>query len=292
MKDHALWLYRHVTARSRSRLLATLREDATVPIAILFYHRVSDRHPNDWTISTSDFARHLDWLEENFDVVSLEHAQERIRRPKNDRPTVAITFDDAYSDNSEFAIPELARRNLPATYFVTTDFVRTGRPFPHDSRLNVPLKPNTYEELREYMDMGIEIGAHTRNHADIGQICSESELRDELIGSIEDLQDALGQPVNYFAFPFGLPHNITQQAIDILVEVGIKGFCSAYGAWNWPDSSGYHMRRIHGDPGMARLKNWLTFDARKLHDHQQLPFKEPSQEELDVPLGQHAPISS
>ncbi len=282
MKDQALWLYRRLTARSRSRLLSTLRGDGNVPIAILFYHRVADQNPNDWTISTRDFARHLDWLQDNYDIVSLAEAQKRIRAPRCDTPTVAITFDDGYSDNSQFAIPELVRRGIPATYFVTTDFVRTGRPFPHDVRINMPLQPNTFDEIRDYDAMGIEIGAHTRNHADIGQVSCEATLREEIIGSIEDLQTWLGKPIDYFAFPFGLPHNITQFAIDVLKEAGIKGFCSAYGAWNWPASPGFHLRRIHGDPGMARLQNWLTHDARKLADHQQLPFTEPNEDELQV----------
>ncbi|HBE69511.1 MAG TPA: xylanase [Planctomycetaceae bacterium] len=282
MKDQALWLYRQLTARSRTRLLETLREDGNIPIAILFYHRVSDVHPNEWTISTADFARHLDWLQENFEIVSLSRAQEMIRAPKNEKPVVAITFDDGYSDNSTFAIPELARRGIPATYFVTTDFVRTGRPFPHDLRADVPLQPNTFDELRQYLEMGIEIGAHTRNHADIGQCVNETELRDEILGSIHDLQTWLHKPIDYFAFPFGLPHNITQLAVDILHEAGVKGFCSAYGAWNWPGSPGFHLRRIHGDPGMARLQNWLTYDARKLADSQQLPFSEPNEKELEL----------
>lgn len=282
MKDQALWLYRRLTAHSRAKLLESLRHQGNVPIAVLFYHRVSDRHPNDWTIGCSDFARQLDWLQENFDVVSLAEAQHRISTQECKRPTVAITFDDGYSDNGEFAIPELASRNLPATYFVATDFVRTGRSFPHDIQQDVPLAPNTFDELRSYESMGIEIGAHTRTHVDVGQISCERSLRDEIVGSIEDLKTWLGHDINYFAFPYGLPHNMSQMAVDVLTEVGVKGFCSAYGAWNWPGSPGVHIRRIHADPGIERLRNWLTLDARKLDDRQQLPFEEPDSNPLEL----------
>ncbi len=88
-------------------------------------------------MSTSDFAAQLDWLQKHFDCVTLEEAQRRVRSSFNDRPTVAITFDDGYAENSQFAIPELVRRNIPATYFVATDFVRSGEPFPHDRERGV-----------------------------------------------------------------------------------------------------------------------------------------------------------
>jgi peptidoglycan/xylan/chitin deacetylase (PgdA/CDA1 family) len=222
----------------------------------------------------------LDWLQDNYDIVSLEEAQLRTQSKFCDRPTVAITFDDGYADNGDFAIPELARRGLTATYFVATDFVKTGRSFPHDVKAELPLLPNTFDQLREYVDLGMEIGAHTRSHCDLGQVTLESQIRDEIVGSVQDLETWLGQPIRYFAFPYGLPHNTSQEAVDIIREIGLKGFCTAYGAWNWPGSGGFHLRRIHADPGIERLRNWLTLDARKLEDDQQLPFTEPEVDEL------------
>lgn len=280
VKDQVLWLYQQVTARSRSVLLEELRAKGNVPIAILFYHRVADTQINDWTISTKDFSEHLDWLQGSYDIVSLGEAQNRIRSESCDRPTVAITFDDGYSDNGDFAIPELARRNLPATYFVSTTFVETGEPFPHDVAANAPLAPNTIEQLKQYQELGIEIGAHTRTHPDLGKFTLEKFLQDEIVGSIHDLQQWLGSDIRYFAFPYGLPHNTSQLAVDVLQQSGVQGFCTAYGAWNWPGNPGFHLRRIHADAGLARLQNWLTLDSRKLVDNQQLPFVEPGIEDL------------
>ncbi len=272
MKDQALWLYRSLTSHRRGQLLDKLRAEGKVPIAILFYHRIADRHPNDWTMSPEDFSRQLDWLQANYDLVSLEEAQSRIRAPLSDRPTVAITFDDGYADNAEFAIPRLVRRGIPATYFVATDFVRTGTPFPHDVEAGVQLRPNTIDQLREFSDLGIEIGAHTKSHLDMGTVDSYEQAYDEIVGSVELLREWLQRSVRHFAFPFGLPENTSQLAVDVIREAGLLGFCTAYGAWNWPASEGFHLRRIHADPGLERLKNWLTLDARKLRDDEQLPF--------------------
>ncbi len=275
MKERLLWLYRNMTAGRRKRLQASLRQRGELPIGILFYHRVADRHPNPWTISRRDFSRQLDWLQQHFDIVSLAEAQRRLRADCCNRPTVSITFDDGYAENADFAIPELARRNLTATYFVSTDFVRSGRSFPHDLAAGQPLPPNTIDHLREFVRLGIEIGAHTRTHPNLGRLHEPVLVEAEILGSVQDLEDWLGQAVQYFAFPFGLPENTTQVAVDCIVAAGLAGFCTAYGAWNWPHTAGYHLRRIHADPGIESLENWLTLDPRKLHEHIALPFVEP-----------------
>jgi peptidoglycan/xylan/chitin deacetylase (PgdA/CDA1 family) len=274
MKEHAFWIYLRLTQIRRSRLHQQLSEQGNVPIAILFYHRVADTYPNDWTLSRDDFTRQLDWLQANFDIVTLAEAQRRIRSRFCDRPTIAITFDDGYSDNADYAIPELARRNLPATYFVSTEFVQTGKPFPHDQAAGQNLAPNTIDELRSFLELGIEIGAHSKTHCDLGQLLDEQQIRDEIEGSALQLERWLNTDVRYFAFPYGLPHNTSQRAVNVIAETDLDGFCTAYGAWNWPLSPGFHLRRIHADSGLARLKNWLTLDARKLVDSVTLPFVE------------------
>jgi peptidoglycan/xylan/chitin deacetylase (PgdA/CDA1 family) len=274
MKEHALWLYRQLTAPSRRRLLAELREAGRVPIGVLFYHRVADQHPNSWTLSRSDFARQLDWLQSHCEVVSLAEAQRRIRSSNWERPTISLTFDDGYSENADYAIPELLRRGLTATYFVSTDFVRTRHGFPHDIAAGTYLSPNTVDQLREFAAQGIEIGAHTRSHSNLGSIHDPVTLESEILGSARDLESWLERRVRYFAFPFGLPENTSQAAVDLILRHGFDGFCTAYGAWNWPNSGGYHLRRIHADPGLEKLCNWLSFDVRKLHERVQLPFDE------------------
>lgn len=274
LKYSALWLYQLATARRRGRIGQELRAKGNYPVAILFYHRVADCHPNDWTMSVRNFQLQLDWFQKHFDIVTLEEAQRRIVGQYNDRPTIAITFDDGYAENVQTAIPELLRRNLPATYFVATDFMRTGQAFPHDMARGVPLQPNTISELQEFAAAGIELGAHTKTHADLGAIDDIDQLRDEIVGSAQQLEQWCQVPIRYFSFPYGLPKNTSQKAVDIIRDAGFAGFCTAYNAWNWPGSEGFHLRRWHADPGLQSLKNRLSLDPRKLQDRNQLPFVE------------------
>ncbi|MCT4495688.1 polysaccharide deacetylase family protein [Bosea minatitlanensis] len=65
---------------------------------------------------------------EGYDLVSLDEALARLRSPKRRRFFVALTFDDGYRDNVEYAWPVLAKHGAPWTLFVTPGFAdRTAR---------------------------------------------------------------------------------------------------------------------------------------------------------------------
>jgi peptidoglycan/xylan/chitin deacetylase (PgdA/CDA1 family) len=252
---------------ARRREAADRAARKSEPVRILFYHRVADEQPNDWTISTRDFAKQIDWLRTRFDVVSLAEAQERIASGRNGCPTACITFDDGYADNMRFAVPLLLKHEIPFTYFVSTSHVLGGRPFPHDLRAGRPLRPNTPAQLRQLVEAGVEIGAHTRRHVDLGGERTPEELADEIVGCKWELEHAIGREVRYFAFPYGLHANLSAAAFRVAFEAGYSGVCSAYGGYNFPGDDPFHLRRFHADPEFVRFKNWLTVDPRKVRDH-------------------------
>ena len=250
--------------------LERLAAEGRAPISVLFYHRVADSVPNDWTISCDLFARQMDWISREFDLVDLPELQRRVRDCDSRRTAVHVSFDDGYAENCDFAIPYLVERGIPCTYFVTLDHIRSGNPFPHDQHAGVPLAVNSFEQLREMSDSGIEIGFHTRSHPDCGGLTDETEFRREIIDAAVEFREHLGRPVRYFAFPYGMPQNIPSAGIQAVREAGFDGFCSAFGAYNIPGQDPLHIRRLHGDPDMARFRNWLSFDPRKLRMDQQL----------------------
>lgn len=235
------------------------------PAFVLFYHRVATHTLNDWSIGKKNFERHLDWVSQRTRMVSLDEIRASQLEGTRSHPMVAVTIDDGYGENSEHAIPALVERKIPCHYFVSTHFVETGEPFPHDLSRGVPLRPNSIEELQRFAELGVEIGAHSHTHVNFGRRLSDSELRSEITDVRKRLQDWTGQSIDYFAFPYGLKQNISQEAIDVVFESGFKCFLSAAGGVNWPGKGASHLQRIHGDPGMAALKNWLTYDPRKIH---------------------------
>lgn len=266
-KEFALGAYYLSTLHERRQAAAQRAAQYAEPVRILFYHRIADEFPNDWTMSTKSFARQIHWLRDRFDLVTLEAAQARIASGRNRWPTACITFDDGYADNRRCAIPLLVKYHIPFTYFVSTDHVLGGQSFPHDVKAGRPLAVNTVAQLREMVSAGVEIGAHTRSHANLGAGLSTDQLTDEIVGSKRELENALDAPVRYFAFPYGLHENLCADAFRIAYEAGFAGVCSAYGGYNFPGDDPFHLRRFHADPEFVRFANWMTVDPRKLQMH-------------------------
>jgi peptidoglycan/xylan/chitin deacetylase (PgdA/CDA1 family) len=260
--------------------------DDRVPVAIVFYHRVADDRANSWTVSNRNFVRQIRWLGRHFDLISLAEAQERIRSRANRRPSVSITFDDGYAENCHAAIPLLIKEKIPCTYFVTLRNILTGDPFEHDRCMGNRFPVNTMEQLQAMAAAGIDIGAHTYSHPDLATIDDPKRLYYEVASAGEDLQQTLGHPVRYFAFPFGQHRNLNPAAFQIAYEAGYDAVCSAYGGFNFPGDDAFHLQRIPIDDDMIRMKNWVTVDPRKLRTpryHYERPAESVPTEQLRTP---------
>jgi peptidoglycan/xylan/chitin deacetylase (PgdA/CDA1 family) len=266
IKHCLLSAYYMASLPSRHRAAVDRAARQTEPVRVLFYHRVADEHPNAWTMSTADFARQIHWLRHRFDLVTLAEAQARIAAGRNRWPTACITFDDGYAENMQYALPLLLRHRIPVTYFVSTNQVLRGQDFPHDVENARRLPINSLDQLREIAASGVQIGAHTRGHVHLGPPATREELVDEIAGSKRELEAALECEVPYFSFPYGQVADLSTAAFQIAHESGFLGVCSAYGGYNFPGDDPFHLRRIHADPELVRVQNWLMMDPRKLHN--------------------------
>ena len=89
---------------------------------ILCYHGVVDTPQHNISlgpISTKQFAQHLSYFKENFDVVSQDIIIDMYRSnfiPQ--KKTIAITFDDGYENNYTNAYPLLKKFNFPSTMYI------------------------------------------------------------------------------------------------------------------------------------------------------------------------------
>lgn len=250
------WPYRRVASSHYSHRQQT-------PVILVYYHRVADTRPVAWSLTNAQFKAHIDWLQSQYQMVSIAEAQRRIVEG-NDQPVVHVTFDDGYAENCDQALPLLIDRGIPCTYFVTLDNVANARPFGHDQKLGCDFPANTIAELRDLAEQGIEIGAHTRTHPNMGQVQDLETIYDEIVLAKQELSELLDRPVRYFAFPFGMKPNLSSAAAAMARADGIDCVVSAYGGYNFPGSDPFHLQRCHGDPELARLRNAITFDPRHM----------------------------
>ena len=59
-----------------------------------------------------------------------------------------------------------------------------------------------WDELRSLADDGIEIGSHTVSHPHLTRL-DDATLRLELVDSRERVEDEIGRPCRFLAYPFG-----------------------------------------------------------------------------------------
>ena len=100
---------------------------------ILMLHRVlaDDRaaelpHRNELCLGPLAFERLLRWLRQHFDCLSL---MDLLQGPRGARPRVALTFDDGWGDNALHAFPLLQQYQVPASIFLSTDYIGSRQRF-------------------------------------------------------------------------------------------------------------------------------------------------------------------
>jgi peptidoglycan/xylan/chitin deacetylase (PgdA/CDA1 family) len=86
---------------------------------VLMYHRINN-NPLTRGLKTTLFEKQLIQLKNRYDIVSLTEVFIENKDIKN---SLVITFDDGHEDFYLNAWPILKRLNIPATLFITTDFI-------------------------------------------------------------------------------------------------------------------------------------------------------------------------
>lgn len=117
-----------MSALRRSALSMLSPSGSRARLAILTYHRVL-QEPDPLQADEPDarlFDRQMSWLAQNFHVLPLPDAVDRLRRGSLPSRAVCVTFDDGYANNLEVALPILQRHGIAATVFVAVDAVERG----------------------------------------------------------------------------------------------------------------------------------------------------------------------
>ena len=191
-----------------------VRREQAVPI--LMYHHVSDPQPG-WdrlrrslTVSETQFRGQLVYLRgRGYQTVHLAELVNHLTTgaPLPEKPIV-ITFDDGYRDNYEVALPALQEYGFVATFFLVTAPIDEGSP-----------EFMTWEQVKAMHQAGMEFGSHSYTHPDLrGK--SEDYLVWQLVGSKEAIEERIGEPVRFLAYPSGA---YDEQVIAVAKSAGFWG---------------------------------------------------------------------
>jgi peptidoglycan/xylan/chitin deacetylase (PgdA/CDA1 family) len=194
----------------------------TAPISILMYHQVGVFAPmRQHRANYCDhrrFARQMAFLHHaGFNVLDLEEAAACLR---GERPTparaVVLTFDDAYDNFADHALPILSRYRFPAAVYAISGWLgRRAEWFAKDPGRPIPGLMDA-GRLREVRAAGMTIGSHTVNHVKLAEV-SPAAQREELASSRAALEDVLGEEIRHLCYPFG---SLDMSAVGAAREAG------------------------------------------------------------------------
>lgn len=165
--------------------------------------------------SEADFVAFCGFFRRYFRVVPLAQLVSSLRGSSGPAGLMSISFDDGYADNAEIAAPVLRAAELPATFFVVTDFIGSEQQATWDERHGVRSRWMRWQEVRELAAAGFEIGAHSTRHQDMASIDRE-QLDADIAKSRATLLEHTGRAPHGFAYPFGSLRHMNPHAPEIL----------------------------------------------------------------------------
>ncbi len=272
-----------------ARLAARRRRGSTL---ILAYHNVvpDDAPPvgdRSLHLPLKQFRLQLDSLQETHDVVDIATAHGAAKA--SDKPRVCFTFDDAYRGALTLALPELARRGLPATVFVAPGLLGNAGcwwdllaapdgsglvsrvrdhvldalggdgaaavAWAREQGMSLGALPShaaiaTEGELRTAAALpGISLGAHTWSHCNLAK-ARESAVDDELVKPLAWLRQRFERVVPWLAYPYGLSAPATA---DCALRAGYQGALRIEGGWLASSAvGGFVLPRLNVPAGVSR----------------------------------------
>ncbi len=132
------------------------------------YHRIINAETDPWRICVSPehFKEHVQFLKNNFNVISSDEVFNQLRSGRITGNSICITFDDGYADNYTNAKPILEKYNCPATFFISTAFINQDEFFWWDELEFILLR---YKKLPPELLLNIDgtIHAYTINEIEL-----------------------------------------------------------------------------------------------------------------------------
>jgi len=156
----------------------------------LTYHRIyPSSSPYKYLgISQDVFESHMNFVSRNFKIVSMREGIDMLYGSAKKEIYVAVNLDDGYADNYYNAFPVLKKYKVPATIFLTTDFIGKSHAFWWDMVFDIvsSVKASWPENSME---------------TDCINEMLRNKPEDEIESFIQDMAKSCGYKENYMSYP-------------------------------------------------------------------------------------------
>lgn len=192
---------------------------ASINIPILMYHSIESM-PKSTTmrslhVSPNRFKFQM-WLLKilGYKGLSMRELKPYLNGEKTAK-VVGITFDDGYQNNLINAAPILKKFNFSATCYLVSNCIGTSNTWDASQRITQrPLM--SYQEIQAWIDLGMDIGAHTHNHVDLEKV-SRLQAENEITQCKVELENIFKLSIVDFCYPFG---KFNESIVNIVKNAG------------------------------------------------------------------------
>lgn len=172
-------------------------------VPVLCYHRIENGRNDEYTVTPNTFKRHMQALvDSGYQTISpdeyynyLVHNEELPEKP------IIISFDDSRKEHATIAAPVMEELGMRGTFFIMT----------------ITYNKKNYlstEQIAEMAARGHTIAFHTWDHTKATDFGNDSILKQNLIEPRKKLEEIIGKPVEYFAYPYGLTDARTNEQME------------------------------------------------------------------------------
>jgi peptidoglycan/xylan/chitin deacetylase (PgdA/CDA1 family) len=252
--------------------------DQTASVPILMYHLVgpfplpgdyvhqySYRLDYNLTVPPAQFASEMNYLAgHDYTSISLARLTDFLiyDLPLPAHPVV-LTLDDGFANEFQYALPQLQRENLTATFFPCSGLI--GVKIGQEQYMSAP-------DLADLTASGFWVEDHSYNDGTVLWGQSPSEIRFLTAQSARTLAGITGEPIQFIAYsglwPYPSPETVGPGETQLFGELARLGYVGGLeenwlGRFPWRESSAdiWELPRVRAYPGesigvFAQLLNY------------------------------------
>jgi len=214
VKKEVAFVPKQIKKESQKKTSASLKQILSKPeVPILCYHRIRPILAGDgpnmktYSVTPAAFAQQMKALSDNgyHTILPAQLNEYLVHGGKLPSKPVMITFDDTREEHFSVGAAEMNKYGFKGVFFIMT--ISINRP-----------KYMTKEQIKSLSDIGNTIGAHSWDHHMVTKYAGE-DWNIQLTKPKKKLEEIIGKPVNYFAYPDGIWN---QAAIPEIKKSGYK----------------------------------------------------------------------
>ena len=166
---------------------------------------------------------------------------------------VAITFDDGYASVFNNAMEPLRENGFKAIQFLASGFLGKKSSWDKDAESLMDKA-----QVRDWLQAGHSIGAHTVNHVHLTQV-EEAVAREEILACRKQLEDEFGVPVKHFCYPYGEWNRVVAEWV---AEAGFSTASTTESGVNMIEDDHFAIRRLHAYLPLRTLRGMFYYMCR------------------------------